>query len=249
MYVRDSGDPAGRPVLLLHGQMLDGNFWNLAAAALAVRRRVLVPDLPGYGRSPPLVPWSFAGVRRAIERELAARGIDEVDVGGYSAGTHHALSLALSGAVRVPRLYLLGAIAGADPEVLEAFDGHARAARGGADVAAAFVALAAPAAWAAGHAAEVEEVRQAARRTPLATIAAELEATTRLPDLRQRLGDVRADVVVRCGTEDRNTPLAWSEAIARGLPRARLEIADGVGHLYLVQDRAATLASMVAHLA
>lgn len=247
MFVREAGAPARLPVLLVHGHLLDGAFWDPAVPALARTRRVLVPDLPGYGRSPPLpAPWTMERVREELEAALAGRGVEEVDVAGYSAGTYLALALALAGRVRVRRLFLLGAMAGLGREDLAAF-GRA-AGGGGADVVEAFVAHATPRAWAAAHARELAAVGEAGRRTSPETLAGELEAMSRLTDLRPRLAEVRAETVARCGTEDHNTPLAWSEAIARAVPGARLEVAPGVGHLYLVEDPAATVASLVAFL-
>ena len=41
----------GLPVVLLHGFPLDGRIWDAQLAALSDRFRVIVPDLPGFGRS------------------------------------------------------------------------------------------------------------------------------------------------------------------------------------------------------
>lgn len=47
--VRDLGDPAGEPVVLLHGFPQDGHCWRLVWPALvAAGHRVLVPDQRGY---------------------------------------------------------------------------------------------------------------------------------------------------------------------------------------------------------
>src|SRR6266542_5435334 len=101
VFIRESGDGRSPAVLLLHGQVLDGAIYDALAARLAQRFRVLVPDLPGYGRTPLLDPYSFAGVRAAIEDELAARSIRSVAVVAYSLGGYHALAMALVGRVAV----------------------------------------------------------------------------------------------------------------------------------------------------
>jgi pimeloyl-ACP methyl ester carboxylesterase len=46
---------SGPPILLVHGLGGTAANWRLVAPALAARHRVLVPDLPGHGGSPPLV--------------------------------------------------------------------------------------------------------------------------------------------------------------------------------------------------
>jgi pimeloyl-ACP methyl ester carboxylesterase len=224
--------------------MMGGEVWEPLVPALARTRRVLVPDLPGHGGTPLAGAWTFAGVREAIEAELLARGIGEVDVGGYSLGAYHALALALAERVRVGKLWLAGPVAGADADILAAFAAVAAPLRAGAlDPAQFFLDLAAPPPWAAAHPAELAAVREAIARMPVATLAAELEAFRAMPDLRPRLAEVRAGTVLRAGTEDRNTPLAWAEAMARAIPGARLERVPGVGHLYLTQDRDGSVAS------
>ena len=42
---------AGSPVVLVHGWGLHGGVWSELAAALAANHEVIVPDLPGHGRS------------------------------------------------------------------------------------------------------------------------------------------------------------------------------------------------------
>src|SRR5205807_4886577 len=49
IFVRESGE--GPPVVLLHGFPETGRCWQPVARALSEDHRVLVPDLPGYGRS------------------------------------------------------------------------------------------------------------------------------------------------------------------------------------------------------
>src|SRR6266511_2040644 len=48
---RAEADP---PLLLVHGLGGSATNWTALAPLLARRRRVLVPDLPGHGRSAPL---------------------------------------------------------------------------------------------------------------------------------------------------------------------------------------------------
>jgi 3-oxoadipate enol-lactonase len=43
----------GRPLLLVHGFPLDHAMWAAQVESLAAHCRVIVPDLPGFGRSPP----------------------------------------------------------------------------------------------------------------------------------------------------------------------------------------------------
>jgi pimeloyl-ACP methyl ester carboxylesterase len=45
---------AGRPLLLVHGLGGSVRSWDTIAAALSVSREVILVDIPGHGRSPPI---------------------------------------------------------------------------------------------------------------------------------------------------------------------------------------------------
>lgn len=82
-----SGEP---PVLLLHGLGATGAVWDRLGELL--RRRLLVPDLPGHGGSAPLPEYSFEALAAGV-----AEGLDEagpVVVAGHSLGGVVALELA-----------------------------------------------------------------------------------------------------------------------------------------------------------
>jgi pimeloyl-ACP methyl ester carboxylesterase len=86
----------------------------------------------------------------------------------------------------------------------------------------------------------VHEVNSA----PEDVVAADLEMVATLGDLVPELHRVRAPSLIRVGDLDRNTPPAWSEEVARALPRARLEVIPGVGHMQLLQDFEGTATSV-----
>ncbi len=248
LFWRDSGRRERPAVVCLHGQFLDGRSYDALSARLASSWRVLVPDLPGYGKSPLPSPYSLEGVRSAIEQDLDARGIGEVAVVGWSIGCYHALALALAGRVRVSRMVLLGPIAGADAETRSVFAGYARSVVAGMDFVEAMMGLALPAGWADAHPAEAALLRARIGEASRATLATELDAVARIADLRPRLHEIRTPTLVRVGDADRNTPVAWAEQIAGTIPGAILQVVPGAGHLYLVQDAEATETSLIRFL-
>jgi pimeloyl-ACP methyl ester carboxylesterase len=193
-------------VLLLHGQILDGRIFDALGARLARRWRVLVPDLPGHGRSPPLAPFSLEGVRVLLEHTLLQRRVRSVALVGYSLGGYHALALALAGRVPVERLALVGAVAGLDAPTRAGPAGFAHAVRAGLDVGQVFAGVALPEAWAAAHpdvaAALVTRANEASRET----LVTELDAMGELPDLRPKLGAIAVPTLVRVGALDRTSP-------------------------------------------
>jgi magnesium chelatase accessory protein len=79
----------GPPILLLHG--FGGAAWNYSELApLLAGRRLVIPDLPGHGGSPPLLAPSIAGFADAV----AALLDEPAGVFGHSMGGAVALRLA-----------------------------------------------------------------------------------------------------------------------------------------------------------
>lgn len=104
---------AGAPLLMLHGggpgaSGLSNYVRNVGA--LAQRFRVLVPDLPGYGRSSKQVDAAdpFGDQAAAMLGLLDALDIERAHVVGNSLGGACALRMALEAPQRVGRLVLMG---------------------------------------------------------------------------------------------------------------------------------------------
>ena len=115
-----AGPEEGEPLVLLHGLGGSSANWGLIAPSLARRRRVLVVDLPGHGRSEPLpaaptlapyahavlglaeqegfLPATFVGhsfgglvaIRTAVRRPEAVRGLVLVSAAGITSSTRMA---------------------------------------------------------------------------------------------------------------------------------------------------------------
>lgn len=83
------------PVLLLHGFAEDGQVWNEVVPRLASYCRVLVPDLPGSGRSD-LLPGepSIDSLADAIKGFLDRVGVDTCVFIGHSMGGYVSLAFA-----------------------------------------------------------------------------------------------------------------------------------------------------------
>ncbi len=103
--VRFAGVMSGKgpPVLLLHGYPETHAAWHKVAPALAERHTVVVPDLPGYGRS--LVTETGAWDKREVAAELVAMmrelGHERFHVVGHDRGARVGYRLALDHASRV----------------------------------------------------------------------------------------------------------------------------------------------------
>ncbi|HEY2502305.1 MAG TPA: alpha/beta fold hydrolase [Mycobacterium sp.] len=111
IFVADTG--TGPPVVLLHGGGPGASGvsnYSRNIDALAENFRVIVPDMPGYGRSAKGVDRSdpFGYLADHIRGMLDELGIDRAHLVGNSYGGSCALRLALDTPHRVDRLVLMG---------------------------------------------------------------------------------------------------------------------------------------------
>lgn len=103
-------DGDGPPLVLLHGLGGAGSMWVPVAERLAGRRRILIPDLLGFGRSPwPDAEYSVDDHLAALEAMLAEHGLRQgpLDIAGHSLGAILAAELAARNLGRVRRLALV----------------------------------------------------------------------------------------------------------------------------------------------
>ncbi|MET7474624.1 alpha/beta hydrolase [Streptomyces sp. NPDC005648] len=111
IFAKETGD--GPPVLLLHGGGPGASGVSNYArniAELAKESRVIVPDLPGYGRSTKGVDGTdpFGYLAEGIRGLLDELGLDKAHLVGNSYGGACALRLALDTPDRVERMVLMG---------------------------------------------------------------------------------------------------------------------------------------------
>lgn len=111
--VHDLGE--GAPVLFIHGSgpgVSAWANWRLVLPVLAQTRRVIAPDMAGFGfteRVPGAAYTMDAWVQQALDL-LDALDIERADVVGNSFGGALALALAIRAPHRVRRLVLMGSV-------------------------------------------------------------------------------------------------------------------------------------------
>jgi pimeloyl-ACP methyl ester carboxylesterase len=102
--------PKQPAVVFIHGGAFDHSVWQWQSRYLAHHGfTVLVPDLPGHGRSPGAPRLSIGDMADWIAALLDAAGLASAAVVGHSMGSLVALETALRHPQKVARLALVGA--------------------------------------------------------------------------------------------------------------------------------------------
>ncbi len=237
LYIEDHGK--GSAVVLIHGMPSTTKFFASAVETLSRAHRVLVPELPGYGRTPPIDRgYTFPLVQAMLEDDLLRRGITRPVVVGYSGGAYRALALAFSSRVAVAGVVSLAGLAGLDPEARAGFRAQAGLLRrdGVGDFRASWLARMAAPGFANGHPAEAEDILSWLDCTSARSLAEELDAIASAEDLRPLLAGLKVPVLAIAGALDAAVPCGWSEAIASAVPNGELRVVPGCGHALLYED-------------
>jgi pimeloyl-ACP methyl ester carboxylesterase len=230
-------DVGGGPaVVLLHAFPLSRAMWRPQAEALQGDYRVIAPDLRGFGGSrgftdAPSVETMADDVAALLD-ELKVAG--PVVLGGLSMGGYVALAFARRHPARLRSLVL--ADTKADPDDAEGRANRDRLiAFAQNNPARAVIDQMLPKLLGAATTAQapqvVEEVRAIAARQTAAGIVGALKALRDRPDANPGLAAVAVPTLVLVGRDDTLTTPAKSEEMAARIPKARLVVIDGAGHL------------------
>jgi 3-oxoadipate enol-lactonase len=226
----------GTPLVLFHSLLSDRASFDAVVAPLARSFRVIVPELPGFGRSRAVDGGLEAVADRMAQLvSEAARGADAVVLGnGY--GGFVALQMAIRHPGLATRLILADSGAAFSEAGREAFRVMATVSKTkglGAITDVAMRRLFAPE-FQDRHPALMRDRREAFLRTEPAVFQAACEALASL-DLRAALAGVGIPVLVLVGEQDEATPPAMSHELAAGLPDAQLRIIPGCAHVPQLQ--------------
>ncbi|WP_017537568.1 alpha/beta fold hydrolase [Nocardiopsis halophila] len=251
--VRWARSGQGDPLVLVHGWPFSSYIWRDLARALSTRHTVYVWDLPGYGASERYEGQdvSLAGHQQVFASLLDHWGLERPAVAAHDIGGAVALRTALLSGRRFERLALVDAVA-AGPWGSPFFQLANRQAPAFAQVPAhlhealvrAYIAdgadrqlreetlkaLARPWTGAHGQAAFYRQMAQAHQR--------------HTAEYEDRLGELDLPVAVVWGERDRWLPLQRGRELAERLPRARLHVLEGSGHL-VQEDAPAQLAAVL----
>lgn len=83
----------GKPVMLVHGFGEDGSVWNIQVKHLENKFHLIIPDLPGSGRSEMISDMSMEGMAELLHSIIHAENINTCTVIGHSMGGYITLAL------------------------------------------------------------------------------------------------------------------------------------------------------------
>lgn len=235
----DEGPRGGVPLVLLHGGGFDHAelSWKLTIRDLRGQRRMVVPDLPGYGESEGFGrAHDLADLGRWLVGFLDALDLERVDIAGVSMGGGAALWMALEHGPRVRRLVPVGAygLMARVPlhplAVLLAGSGLSSLLYRAAGSSRFLARMGLAASYGVrcnvteGAVSDLMAVArdQAGRRSFDAFLEGELGRAGLKSDLRPRLPRIAAPTLLVHGRHDRIVPPRYGRAAARAIPDARL---------------------------
>jgi 3-oxoadipate enol-lactonase len=229
----------GEPLLLIQG--LSGNHMHWGddfLGALEPDFETVAYDHRGVGHSSPTGdPFTIADLADDAAALLDELAIERAHVLGVSMGGMVAQQLALRHSERVRTLALGCTYAGGrdsaltDPAVIQRLSGLFLSGRVEEALRAGFEYNVSP--DFARDPANFELVRQIAAQLPtrVDVMLLQLQAVA-AHDTSERLHEIAAPTLVVHGTEDQMLPVSNAHAIAARIPAARLEIFEGVGHVF-----------------
>lgn len=249
LAVRDEG--RGVPVLFAHGFPLDHRMWEGQLAPLSADRRLLVPDLRGFGESDgsgPVVPMHrYADDLAELLDRLEVT--EPVHFVGLSMGGYVAFEFARRHRRRLRSLVLCDTRAGTDTD--EGRQGRLKLAERVLTEGTGFVAeTLVPRLFAQKTLAErarvVDLVRsEIAAASPEGTAAASLGMAERA-DSTALLPTLDLPVLVLVGSEDQISPADEMRRMAAAIPGAEFHALPDAGHMAPLEDPAATNAHLAA---
>jgi 3-oxoadipate enol-lactonase len=221
---------SGPPLLLVHGVMITGEMFAPVIEQLATRRRVIVPDLRGHGRSRALPPpYTAVQLASDLSHLLDHLGIDSTAVLGYSQGGAIAQQLVLDDPKRCSRLVLACTYAFNMATLREKVEGHLVPLLLRALGMRAFAKLVISrglkqvskerADWVVGLiAGQDRALMSSAWRETMAF------------DSRRRLAEIKCPTLIVAGSKDDAVPIHHAQMLHDGIAGSQLTVIDGADH-------------------
>jgi pimeloyl-ACP methyl ester carboxylesterase len=239
-------DPSLPAVVLIHGAGFDHTAWALHSRWFAHNGfSVLVPDLPGHGRSAGPALRSIAEMADWTAALLNAAGAGKAHLIGHSMGSLIALETAARHPDKVSALSLIGTAATmtVGPDLLKAAEANDQAAIDmvsiwGLGFSAELGGSLAPGLWMHGGA------QRTLQQCAPGVLYSDLAACNAYADALTSAAKVTVPTKVMIGERDMMTPAKAGKALAAAIPNARTVVLGGAGHMMMSERPDELLAAL-----
>jgi pimeloyl-ACP methyl ester carboxylesterase len=219
-------------IVFIHGSGDSARIWRLQSEALGKdQQKVYAIDLPGHGERADTLPeevtvWDYAREARQIIRDELR--LDHPIVGGHSLGGAIALALALEYGAELGGLILIGTGARlrVHPDLLAAtktnpLEAHRQLTK-----------------LAVGPIQEqtLPQVLAGEQKEPGSTILHRDLAACDIFDCMARLDEIHLPTLIICGSDDRMTPVKYSQYLHEHIAGSSLNIIPNAGH-YVMREQ------------
>ena len=236
-FLHEGGSVLRPPLVLIHGAGGDHLSWPAEVRRLP-DYRVITLDLPGHGKTDGPGCQSIEDYARNVVKFLDFSGLSRAVFVGHAMGGAIALALALDFPERVAGIGLIstGACLPIPSSVIE----------NAANQSTLLLAIKSLQEMSLGPQTSANVIETSLKRLteirqPL--LLGDLVASDRF-NRAGHLGAIRCPALVVCGTEDKLTPIRFSETLSSQIPGAALQTVDGAGHL-LVLEQPGRLAKLI----
>jgi pimeloyl-ACP methyl ester carboxylesterase len=233
----------GPAVVLLHAFPVNHNLWRPVAERLALRYRVVLPDLRGHGDSAPGDgPATMEKHASDLARVCDDAGIGTAFFGGVSIGGYVTFEFWRRFRERMQGFILCDTRAGADSDQVQAgrFQTAELVEKNGPD---AFLDATIPRLMGESTRTNrpdlVQAARDMARKMTVAGIAAVQRGMAVRPDSVPTLRSISVPALLLYGAEDEATPPAEGALIKQHVPHAQLQVVPKAGHMAVFEQQEA----------
>jgi pimeloyl-ACP methyl ester carboxylesterase len=229
----------GTPLVLVHGFPLDNRIWDDQVAALSDRCRVIAPDLRGFGQTRSEEPFGIESLADDLHRLLTKLDALPCIMAGLSMGGYVALAYDAKYATDLKGLILVDTRAEAD--TTEGKQGREKMICtvrefGSEAVANAMMPKMLAPDTERSRPALMQKLRGIMEACPAKTIENALVALRDRRDYCDRLASIAVPTLIVVGEHDAITPVSVSEFMHREIPKSKLVVVKGAGHMSAMEQ-------------